>query len=1082
MAFVSRTVAGTLIKPSGAEWAGAEIVFTLLSTKTDGTRIVPRKVFSAHTGAQGQFSLSLLTRAGSYLNYSVTLPNGEDYSFSLPDGDGSVNLADLISVAAESDEIAIRKATEDTLGGVMVDGTTILIDEDGTISAVGAVESVNGQAGAVVLDADDISDTGTTKKFVSTAEKAAWNAKQAALVNQVNLKSINNVSLLGSGNLTIEGGSGTLSFLSGYADLPAAVEAIADARATLVIDVDDTLSENVTVPATLKLTQANGAQITITAAGAILFEGAGLVNPLSHAGLFKVTSVPTVRTIADFQVEYSGVPDVIGGEAHPFTTGQALLYRDVADNVAGLADGTLYYVININSTTFKLAASYADALAGIAVPLTGGVRANPTAKLVAVSFLFADPAAAPPEISSDIVDTGDNSLTDRLKILVQAFYNCKVKYFLHPRNIDTGVVFEDYHSFHFLSGEFTNDFNPNNPVNAGLRPFMMASHSTATAERGAIVYESSYDALAQIPPDTGTRSETGTIHTQDGKTNCHIIGIHFKHSEGGVFNSSTATCAITNSTYSSIRDCHFDGCRAYHAGIIQSGYTGTENDYEVHDNYIENNLCTGYATQNLFIIGGYRNHIKNNRLLLRGAVLNAYSSLIDLEPNVQYQIIHDCEISGNYIDARDIVDENSGVPINTLGILAQSIYTDGFWNIRIKDNTILSYDADSVFANFMSAGIEVRGGYNCEVANNHLIGNGMYLSGLRELDCHDNKSDGVSYITSCQGRAYDNIFHEDWRQSYSNQVAGRITEADEFKLTFESDGSTVDLINTTSADFSGNTYSYYKGMYVSWNENLHKITSTSSVITDYLYRHLTFDPPIPAVAIRTVAVAGFNSATNEITSNSHGFETGAIVGFYRVGSSVVPTNLPDYLYYYVIKVSANVFKLATTRDNALNNTAIDFDASAASGTFEFHPTMQLRFTEMEYENNHFNNGNKTGTGEFGYQLLADGKSQILSTFTDQKITEVGDAAHDIPQNAGILLYNTELTADRASNLPAASKIVGKTIIIKDAGAVGDYSIIATPNGTDTIEGASAYTISTPYAVAKLKAVRKRAGGFGWILL
>ena len=45
----------------------------------------------------------------------------------------------------------------------------------------GEVISVNGQTGAVVIDADDISDATTTNKFVTAAEKATWNAKQNAI-------------------------------------------------------------------------------------------------------------------------------------------------------------------------------------------------------------------------------------------------------------------------------------------------------------------------------------------------------------------------------------------------------------------------------------------------------------------------------------------------------------------------------------------------------------------------------------------------------------------------------------------------------------------------------------------------------------------------------------------------------------------------------------------------------------------------------------------------------------------------------------------------------------------------------------
>lgn len=43
------------------------------------------------------------------------------------------------------------------------------------------VVSVNGKQGVVIINPDDLDDTSTTKKFTSTAEKTAWNAKQNAL-------------------------------------------------------------------------------------------------------------------------------------------------------------------------------------------------------------------------------------------------------------------------------------------------------------------------------------------------------------------------------------------------------------------------------------------------------------------------------------------------------------------------------------------------------------------------------------------------------------------------------------------------------------------------------------------------------------------------------------------------------------------------------------------------------------------------------------------------------------------------------------------------------------------------------------
>lgn len=65
------------------------------------------------------------------------------------------------------------------------------------------VTSVNTKTWAVVLNADDISDSTTTNKFVTATDKTTWSGKQDALVNQSNIKSVQWNSLLWSGNLTL---------------------------------------------------------------------------------------------------------------------------------------------------------------------------------------------------------------------------------------------------------------------------------------------------------------------------------------------------------------------------------------------------------------------------------------------------------------------------------------------------------------------------------------------------------------------------------------------------------------------------------------------------------------------------------------------------------------------------------------------------------------------------------------------------------------------------------------------------------------------------------------------------------------
>ncbi|MEQ9852708.1 discoidin domain-containing protein [Pectobacterium aroidearum] len=75
----------------------------------------------------------------------------------------------------------------------------------GQSATVSGVSSVFGRTGAVTAqngdyDADKITET-ATRKFATSAEKTAWNAKQAALVSGTNIRSLFGNSLLGSGNL-----------------------------------------------------------------------------------------------------------------------------------------------------------------------------------------------------------------------------------------------------------------------------------------------------------------------------------------------------------------------------------------------------------------------------------------------------------------------------------------------------------------------------------------------------------------------------------------------------------------------------------------------------------------------------------------------------------------------------------------------------------------------------------------------------------------------------------------------------------------------------------------------------------------
>jgi len=77
------------------------------------------------------------------------------------------------------------------------------------LDVAGSVTSVNGKTGDVVINKTDIGlnnvdNTSDNDKPISSATRIALSQKQGVLISGTNIKSINNLSVLGSGNLNID--------------------------------------------------------------------------------------------------------------------------------------------------------------------------------------------------------------------------------------------------------------------------------------------------------------------------------------------------------------------------------------------------------------------------------------------------------------------------------------------------------------------------------------------------------------------------------------------------------------------------------------------------------------------------------------------------------------------------------------------------------------------------------------------------------------------------------------------------------------------------------------------------------------
>lgn len=90
--------------------------------------------------------------------------------------------------------------------------TSIKIDDTKYILGGYDVTSVNGKTGAVTLTKSDVglgnvNNTADANKPISNATQEALNGKQATLVSGTNIKTVNNESILGSGNIEVAGDS-----------------------------------------------------------------------------------------------------------------------------------------------------------------------------------------------------------------------------------------------------------------------------------------------------------------------------------------------------------------------------------------------------------------------------------------------------------------------------------------------------------------------------------------------------------------------------------------------------------------------------------------------------------------------------------------------------------------------------------------------------------------------------------------------------------------------------------------------------------------------------------------------------------
>ena len=133
------------------------------------------------------------------------------------------------------------------------------------------------------------------------------------------------------------------------------------------------------------------------------------------------------------------------------------------------------------------------------------------------------------------------------------------------------------------------------------------------------------------------------------------------------------------------------------------------------------------------------------------------------------------------------------------------------------------------------------------------------------------------------------------------------------------------------------TSAAYSGTNVTFSATFPAGTGTGSIVEAGIFNR-------SAAAVITVnAATDVNASTDIITHTNHGFNTGDTVT-YTTGGGTAISGLSQNTIYYVIKVSSDTFKLATTSANATAGTYINI-GTGVGATHKFtHGDMLCRTT------------------------------------------------------------------------------------------------------------------------------------------
>ena len=245
----------------------------------------------------------------------------------------------------------------------------------------------------------------------------------------------------------------------------------------------------------------------------------------------------------------------------------------------------------------------------------------------------------------------------------------------------------------------------------------------------------------------------------------------------------------------------------------------------------------------------------------------------------------------------------------------------------------------------------------------------------------------------------------------------------------------------------------------SWGglEDYSSVTAAGSLIKDFnnnlygigagKFRFENSDIVATGSNLSIVTATDVNTATDTITSTSHGMATGDQVMF-TAGTLPSPTTLNTN--YFVINTGANTFKLATSLTNALASTAIDL-TTTGSGTLTLTKGVQMSASTLlkvatgSVTSNWYTNFDQCGLAQPAAPTIA--ASSVIGSGYSGLIT--GAMSFKVAA-----IRNRSLAGSNLTDVNAPSKSIASTT----------SAVVAVTNNTIQITFPSAVTGQTHWAV------------------